>query len=72
MSSHFSYKAINLELKDNGVWVMTIHRPEALNALNQQVLNEMADALRQIRRRRDGALFRPWRSFTSARSSGSS
>jgi len=48
MSSQFSYKAINLELKDNGVWVLTIQRPEALNALNQQVLNDMADALRQI------------------------
>lgn len=48
MSSQFSYKAINLELKDNGVWVLTIQRPEALNALNQQVLNDMADALRQV------------------------
>lgn len=46
--SQFSYKAINLELKDNGVWVLTIQRPEALNALNAQVLNDMADALRQI------------------------
>ncbi|WP_413287540.1 enoyl-CoA hydratase-related protein [Bdellovibrio sp. HCB337] len=48
MASQFSYKAINLEMKDNGVWVMTIQRPEALNALNAQVLNDMADALRQI------------------------
>lgn len=48
MSSQFSYKAINLEMKDNGVWIMTIQRPEALNALNAQVLNDMADALRQI------------------------
>jgi enoyl-CoA hydratase len=46
--SQFSYKAINLELKDNGVWVLTIQRPEALNALNAQILNDMADALRQI------------------------
>ncbi len=46
--SQFSYKAINLELKDNGVWVLTIQRPEAMNALNAQVLNDMADALRQI------------------------
>jgi len=48
MSSQFSYKAIHLEMKDNGVWILTIHRPEALNALNSLVLNEMADALRQI------------------------
>lgn len=48
MASQFSYKAINLEMKDNGVWLLTIQRPEALNALNAQVLNDMADALRQI------------------------
>lgn len=48
MSSQFSYKAIHLEMKDNGVWILTIQRPEALNALNAQVLNDMADALRQI------------------------
>lgn len=35
-------------MKDNGVWILTIQRPEALNALNAQVLNDMADALRQI------------------------
>jgi enoyl-CoA hydratase len=46
--SQFSYKAIHLELKDNGVWILTVQRPEALNALNAQVLNDMADALRQI------------------------
>lgn len=48
MSSQFSYKTINLELKDNAVWVLTIQRPEALNALNSQVLTEMGDALRQV------------------------
>lgn len=42
------YQNIKLESKDNGLWVMTIQRPEALNALNSQVLNEMGDALRQI------------------------
>jgi enoyl-CoA hydratase len=44
----FDFKTILLEQKENGVWVLTIHRPEALNALNSQVLNEMGDALRQI------------------------
>jgi enoyl-CoA hydratase len=46
--SEFSYKTIHLEIKENGVWILTIQRPEALNALNAQVLNEMGDALRQI------------------------
>ncbi|MES3038624.1 MAG: enoyl-CoA hydratase-related protein [Bdellovibrionota bacterium] len=31
-----------------GVWTLTINRPEALNALNSAVLNEMADSLRMI------------------------
>jgi enoyl-CoA hydratase len=39
---------ISLDARENGVWVLTIQRPEALNALNSTVLNEMADALRQI------------------------
>lgn len=39
---------ISLDARENGVWVLTIQRPEALNALNSQVLNDMADALRQI------------------------
>lgn len=42
------YQTIKLEQKDNGIWILTISRPENLNALNGQVLNEMADALRQI------------------------
>ncbi|MBC7419754.1 MAG: enoyl-CoA hydratase/isomerase family protein [Bdellovibrio sp.] len=44
----FQYQNIKLENKQPGVWVMTIHRPEALNALNAQILNEMGDAVRQI------------------------
>ncbi|MFM6927248.1 MAG: enoyl-CoA hydratase/isomerase family protein [Bdellovibrio sp.] len=43
-----SYKTINLEQKANGVWLLTINRPESLNALNSTVLNEMGEALRQI------------------------
>ncbi len=41
------YKTLIIENK-NSVWTISIHRPEALNALNSQVLNEMADFLRQI------------------------
>ncbi len=42
------YQQIKLEPKDNGVWLLTINRPESLNALNSQILNEMGDAVRQI------------------------
>lgn len=44
----FNYKTILLEQKSQGVWVMTVNRPEALNSLNSAVLNEMGEALRQI------------------------
>ncbi|KHD87922.1 MAG: enoyl-CoA hydratase [Bdellovibrio sp. ArHS] len=44
----FTYKTILVEQKPHGVWVMTINRPESLNALNSMVLNEMGEALRQI------------------------
>lgn len=44
----FNYKTLMLEQKMPGVWLMTINRPEALNALNSTVLNEMGEVLRQI------------------------
>lgn len=44
----FNYKTINLESNATGVWTLTVNRPEALNALNSNVLNEMGEALRQI------------------------
>lgn len=44
----FNYKTINLESNTAGIWTLTINRPEALNALNSNVLNEMGEALRQI------------------------
>ncbi|MFZ3229667.1 MAG: enoyl-CoA hydratase-related protein [Pseudobdellovibrio sp.] len=43
-----SYQTIKLAGSDLGVWTLMINRPESMNALNQQVLNDMADALRQI------------------------
>ena len=44
----FQYQTIKLEPKENGVWLLTINRPESLNALNAQILTEMGDAIRQI------------------------
>ncbi len=44
----FQYQLIKLESQDNGVWILTMNRPEALNALNSQLLNEMGDAIRQV------------------------
>ncbi len=43
-----SYKTLILEQLANGVWLLKVNRPEALNALNSTVLNEMGEALRQI------------------------
>lgn len=44
----FEYKNIKLESRENGLWLLTVNRPEALNALNSALLNEMADACRQL------------------------
>lgn len=44
----FDYKTIQFENKNHGIWQLTINRPEALNALNSTVLNEMAEVIRQI------------------------
>lgn len=42
------FKLISLEQKKPTIWVLTISRPESLNALNSHVLNEMAEAIRFI------------------------
>ncbi len=44
----FDYQNIKFTAQENNVWLLTINRPEALNALNTNLLNEMADAFRQI------------------------
>lgn len=44
----FEYKTIKLENREHGIWLLTLNRPEALNALNTELLNEMADAFRQL------------------------
>ncbi len=42
-----NYKYISLT-NEGAVWTLVIQRPEALNALNAQVLSDLADAFRQI------------------------
>jgi len=42
------YQNIKLDQLENGVWFLTLNRPQALNALNSQMLNEIGDAVRQL------------------------
>lgn len=44
----FEYSTLKIDHKDKGVWVLTINRPESLNALNSQVLAEIGDFVRQL------------------------
>jgi enoyl-CoA hydratase len=44
----FDYQNIKFENKTNGIWLITINRPESLNALNTNLLNEIADAVRHL------------------------
>lgn len=43
-----SFKTITLETDDNGITTVTINRPQKLNALNDEVLNELADVFKDI------------------------
>lgn len=44
----YVYENIKLEVKDGAIWHLILNRPQALNALNSQTLNEIGDALRQL------------------------
>lgn len=44
----FEYQTLKIESFPEGVWTLRICRPQALNALNLQVLNEMADFFRAM------------------------
>ncbi len=41
------YKTLKVT-QQNAVWTLSIHRPEVLNALNSQVLDEMGEVLREL------------------------
>ena len=43
-----SFKTINFETDNNGICKITVNRPDKLNALNDDVLNELADAFKHI------------------------
>src|SRR5688572_5409640 len=45
-----TYETITVEKRDNGVAVLTINRPDKLNALNKQVHTEGVNALEDLRR----------------------
>jgi enoyl-CoA hydratase len=44
----FEYNTLKIDQKENGVWLLTINRPESLNALNSQVLAEIGEFVRQL------------------------
>ncbi|NWC96824.1 MULTISPECIES: enoyl-CoA hydratase [unclassified Pseudomonas] len=44
---------VHLDVQDNGVAVVRIHRPEVKNALNAQVREELAEHFRTLAKRRD-------------------
>lgn len=39
------WKNISLKNEEGGIWVLTMNRPQALNALNQETINELDHAL---------------------------
>ncbi len=43
-----SYQTISLEMDDRGIAKIIINRPDKLNALNDQVLNELAEVFKEI------------------------
>lgn len=43
-----SFKTLTVETDSDGITVVTINRPDKLNALNDKVLNELADVFKKI------------------------
>lgn len=47
--SHMSYSNIRLETDQDGVALVTVNRPEKLNALNRNIMEELSDAFTRAR-----------------------
>lgn len=47
------YENLVLEEREPGLWLLTVNRPSALNALNRATLGELAQAVRALRETRD-------------------
>ena len=43
-----SYTTLTYETDYNGIAIITVNRPDKLNALNKEVLNELSDAFQQV------------------------
>ena len=43
-----SYKTLSFEMDDSGIATITINRPDKLNALNKEVLNELANSFQNV------------------------
>lgn len=48
-----SYSLLTLEVDDNGIATITINRPDKLNALNSNVLNELEEVFHEANERED-------------------
>ncbi len=44
----FNFQTLKVESNAQGVWILRFSRPEAMNAINSQLLNEMAEFFRTI------------------------
>jgi|SRR5579862_7297835 enoyl-CoA hydratase len=47
--SHMSYSNIRLETAQSGIALLTVNRPDKLNALNRDTMEELADAFARVR-----------------------